>query len=103
MPIFEDDDGNVVTENKPKLKKPAFYTCIIFNDDFTPQDFVVEVLVKVFNLSVDEATPIMKKVHRHGKATVGCYTWEVAEHKCWESMGMARKHEYPLLLSPESI
>ena len=102
MPVFEDDD-NVVTDNKPKLKKPSFYTCVIFNDDFTPQDTVVHILVEVFKLSVDEATPIMKKVHRQGRANVGCYTWEIAEQKCYEAMSIARKDEYPLLLMLENI
>jgi ATP-dependent Clp protease adaptor protein ClpS len=79
------------------------YTCLFLNDDYTPMVFVIQVLTGVFNLSVDDATAIMLKIHIEGKANVGSYTFEVASHKADVSMALARQNQFPLLVSPEAI
>lgn len=79
------------------------YTCVILNDDYTPMVFVVQILCGIFNLNLDDATNLMMKVHKEGKANVGSYTFEVANHKADLAMGLAKKSEFPLQVIPEAI
>ncbi|MGD9341351.1 MAG: ATP-dependent Clp protease adapter ClpS, partial [Chromatiales bacterium] len=70
-----------VEEARPKLKRPPLYQVVLLNDDFTPMEFVVEVLEKVFGMDRSRATRIMLEVHTRGKGVCGIYTYEIAETK----------------------
>jgi ATP-dependent Clp protease adaptor protein ClpS len=94
------EDGLAVTL-KTRTKKPAMYKVLLLNDDFTPMEFVVYVLERVFRKSNAEANEIMVKVHQDGVGVAGIYTYEVAETKVDQVMMMARKHEHPLQCTME--
>ena len=72
------------------------YQVVMLNDDFTPMEFVVFVLERFFNKSIEEATRIMLHVHQHGVGLCGVFTFEVAETKVAQVMDMARRNEHPL-------
>ncbi|GAA5215156.1 ATP-dependent Clp protease adapter ClpS [Corallincola platygyrae] len=91
---------DVVTA-KPKVKPPPMYKVILNNDDYTPMDFVVEVLQRFFNLNVEQATEVMLSVHYKGKGVCGVFTAEIAETKVEQVNSYARQHEHPLLCSME--
>ena len=77
------------------------YKVLLNNDDYTPMDFVVEVLVQFFNLDVEKANQIMLTIHYRGKAVCGVYTADVAETKVMQVNQYARKNQHPLLCSME--
>ena len=83
-------------ETKTKTKKPAMYNVLLINDDYTPMEFVVMVLEKIFNKKQEEATKIMLHVHKNGLGLCGTYTFEVAESKCKAVVEFAKKNEHPL-------
>ena len=94
------DDGfteAVVERSKPALKPPSKYKVIILNDDFTPMEFVVEVLQGVFAMNREVATQVMLKVHSEGKAVCGVYTRDIAETKAATVNDLARSENHPLL------
>jgi ATP-dependent Clp protease adaptor protein ClpS len=91
----------VVTSTKPKTKKPSMYKVLIFNDDYTPMEFVVYVLERFFNMSREEATRVMLHVHQKGVGVCGVFTYEVAETKVALVLDLARKNEHPLQCSME--
>jgi ATP-dependent Clp protease adaptor protein ClpS len=74
---------------------------VMLNDDYTPMDFVVALIQKVFHHPVEKATEIMLEVHRKGKGICGTYTLEVAEMKATQCIDVARRSEYPLLVGVE--
>ena len=86
----------VITETKPKTKKPSMYKVLMLNDDYTPMEFVVMVLERFFNKTHEEATHIMLHVHQKGVGVCGVYTYEVAETKVNQVMDFARRHQHPL-------
>lgn len=81
---------------KAKVKPPKRYKVVLINDDFTPMDFVVEVLMRFFQIDGDRAQQIMMTVHTQGKATCGVYAREVAEMKVMQVKNYARAHQHPL-------
>jgi len=87
--------------SRPKLAQPRMYKVILLNDDYTPMDFVVNVVIKFFNKSEAEATRIMLRIHEHGKAICGIYTKDVAESKVAQINNYTRVCEYPLLCCTE--
>ena len=86
----------VITRTKPQTKKPNLYRVLILNDDYTPMEFVVQVLERFFNKDREAATRIMLHVHHHGIGECGVFTYEVAETKVTQVMDFARKHQHPL-------
>ena len=94
-------DGSVLTKVKPKTKKPSLYKVLMLNDDYTPMEFVVMILEKIFNKKQEEATQIMLHVHKNGIGVCGTFTYEVAESKCKSVMDMAKKNEHPLQCTME--
>jgi ATP-dependent Clp protease adaptor protein ClpS len=96
-------DADFMTTTKPKPKKPSLYGVVILNDDFTPMQFVVMILVKVFNLALEDATRVMFRVHKEGRAKVGSFTAEVAETKATLVIDIAIKNEHPLQAYAEPI
>jgi ATP-dependent Clp protease adaptor protein ClpS len=95
------DHGVVLEESRPKLKRPSLYRVILVNDDYTPMEFVVKVLQKVFGLDRNTATRIMLEVHTKGKGICGVYTYEIAETKVAQVTGLAQQSQHPLLCTME--
>ena len=89
------------TSSKNKVEPPKKYKCVMLNDDYTPMEFVVMVLEKVFNKKSEEATQIMLHVHKNGIGVCGTFTYEVAESKCKAVMDLAKKNEHPLQCTME--
>ncbi len=94
-------DLAVIEEQRPEVKKPNLYKVVLMNDDFTPMDFVVGVLIKFFHLQIERATQIMLQVHLEGKGICGVYTYDIAETKVAQVNNYARSSEYPLLCNME--
>jgi ATP-dependent Clp protease adaptor protein ClpS len=99
--LQEDDhygDGNLAVETaQPKLKPPAMYQVLMMNDDYTPMEFVVEVLQTFFAKSDEQATQIMLAVHNKGAAICGVCSKDIAETKAAMVNDYARECQYPLL------
>ena len=85
---------SVIEKCKIKIKEPKKYKVIMFNDDFTSMEFVVFVLMNIFNKNNDEAVNIMMKVHKGGKAIVGVYSYDIAKSKVDKTMGLAREEGF---------
>jgi ATP-dependent Clp protease adaptor protein ClpS len=98
-----DEEGKtgLVTKTRPKTKKPSLYKVLLLNDDYTPMEFVVQVLERFFNKGREEATRIMLHVHQKGVGICGVYTYEVAETKVAQVMDFARQHQHPLQCTME--
>jgi len=94
-------DEAVVTESKPRLKRPPLYKVLLHNDDYTSMEFVVLILRTIFQRSETDAVRIMLQVHNQGVGVAGVYTYEVAEAKVAKVATLAREHEFPLLCSLE--
>ncbi len=92
-----------VEEAKPKLKKPKKYKVVLLNDDYTPMEFVVQILTKFFGLNQELATKIMLTVHTKGKAVCGEYSYEIAETKVEQVNDYSRQHQHPLLCTMEEV
>lgn len=102
MPNYDlQHDDAVQTESKPKLQKPPLYKVLLHNDNFTTMEFVVYILMEVFNHAEIGAIRIMLQVHNHGVGVAGVYTYEIAETKIAKVVRLAREHEYPLLCTME--
>jgi len=84
-------ERGLLLESKPETKKPSMYNVLLMNDDYTPMEFVVMILEKVFNKKSEEATQIMLHVHKNGIGVCGIFTYEVAESKCKAVMDLAKK------------
>ena len=102
---YEDDPpgshGLAVEEARPKLKRPPLYRVILVNDDFTPMEFVVEILQGVFRMERTGATRVMLEVHTQGKGICGEYTHEIAETKVEQVNLIAEQQQHPLLCTME--
>jgi len=95
------DSGLVVQESRPEVEEPKRYMVILVNDDFTPMEFVVEILRLFFNLDEEAATRIMLNVHTKGKGVCGIYPKDIAETKVVMVNEFARENEHPLLCTME--
>ena len=92
--------GDTVTERRTKeqtkTKRPSLYKCILLNDDYTPMEFVVEILKTIFHKQNAEATRIMLHVHQNGMGVAGVYPFEIAETKIKNVEELAHESQYPL-------
>ena len=101
---LEDSDTDIaVATVKPKIKKPPLYRVIIFNDDYTPMEFVVFILIEIFHHPPERAERIMLSVHKDGMGVAGIYHLEIAEQKAYESAEEAKEHQYPLKINVEEV
>ena len=100
-PLKDSDGDTVVQQAKPQLKKPPLYKVILLNHDFTPMDFVVEVLTDFFNMNLERATQVMLQVHTQGVGVCGTYTKDVAETKVHIVNDYSREHHHPLMCAME--
>ena len=97
-PSEPDRHGDLaVEEAKPKLKPPSMYKVWMLNDDYTPMDFVVEVLEDFFNMGREQATRVMLAVHTEGKAVCGIFPQDIAETKATQVVEYARENQHPLM------
>ena len=90
-----------VEEARPKLKRPPLYRVLLINDDFTPMEFVVDILETIFGMQRTRATQVMLEVHTKGKGVCGVFSHEIAETKVAQVMGVAKQHQHPLLCTME--
>ena len=90
-----------VEEQRPKIKQPPLYRVVLINDDYTPMEFVVDILESVFGMERTRATQVMLEVHTKGKGVCGVYNFEIAETKVAQVMGIAKQHQHPLLCTME--
>jgi len=90
------DEQLLVMTGEPELQKPSMYEVVMLNDDFTPMDFVIEVLENFFAMGREQATRIMLEVHHRGHAVCGVYSRDVAETKAMQVCQYARECEHPL-------
>lgn len=97
----DDERGLALEEAKPKLKKPPLFRVVLLNDDYTPMEFVVEVLELIFGMDRPKATRIMLEVHTKGKGVCGVYTYEIAETKVAQVSTYAQQNQHPLLCTME--
>ncbi|MGM0526542.1 ATP-dependent Clp protease adapter ClpS [Idiomarina seosinensis] len=88
-------------KEKQELKPPSMYKVILNNDDYTPMDFVIEVLLRFFKMNQERATDTMLQVHYKGKAVCGVYSAEIAETKVVQVNQYARENQHPLLCTME--
>jgi ATP-dependent Clp protease adaptor protein ClpS len=95
------EHGLTVAPAKPKLQKPPRYRVLMLNDDYTPMDFVVEVLEGLFSMDRQKATKTMLQVHTEGQAQCGIFTFEIAESKVEQANSYAQQHGHPLQCTME--
>jgi ATP-dependent Clp protease adaptor protein ClpS len=98
---WHDENQLVVAPSKPALKQPPKYRVLMLNDDYTPMDFVIEVLESLFSMATDNATSTMMQVHTEGQAPCGIYTFEIAEAKVEQANSYAQSHGHPLQCTME--
>ena len=97
--IFDTD----LLVDEPELKEPPLYQVILLNDDYTPMEFVIFALQKVFALNYERATEIMLAVHTNGLGVCGIFPKEIAEMKALEMNQLAKDHQHPLLTEIEPL
>ena len=88
---------------KPALKEPSKYQVLMLNDDYTPMDFVIEVLKNLFSMEDGMANQTMMAVHTEGRARCGIYSFEVAESKVEQANSYAQQHGHPLQCTLEEV
>jgi len=96
-----EEEHGLALKTRPATRKPSLYRVLLLNDDYTPMEFVVEVLVRIFRKSPEEAATIMLHVHQTGVGMCGVYTYEVAETKVAQVMDAARRAQHPLQCTME--
>jgi ATP-dependent Clp protease adaptor protein ClpS len=96
-------DPTVKERVKPKVKPPPMYRVVLVNDDFTPREFVILILVSVFQKDRGEARRIMLTAHQGGKSVVGVYTYDVANSRVERARRQAGEAGYPLVLYTEEV
>ncbi|QHS09928.1 ATP-dependent Clp protease adapter ClpS [Sinimarinibacterium sp. NLF-5-8] len=95
------DHGVVLQDAKPALRKPPMYKVVMLNDDYTPMEFVVQVLQQFFRHSHEQAVQIMLAIHTQGRGVAGIFPAEIAETKAAQVNDFARQHQHPLLTMME--
>ncbi len=95
--------GVSLQEAKPKLKKPRMFKVVLLNDDYTPMDFVVDVLERIFRKTPEQAVQIMLAIHNKGSGICGVFPYEIAETKVQQVLGYSQESQHPLqcTLEPE--
>jgi ATP-dependent Clp protease adaptor protein ClpS len=101
QPDLRENFDQVVEEARPRIKQPPLFRVVLINDDFTPMEFVVDILESIFGMERTRATQVMLEVHTKGKGICGVYNFEIAETKVAQVMGIAKQHQHPLLCTME--
>ena len=100
---FDHEDQVMVQEEKAKLAPPPRYQVIMLDDDYTPMEFVVDVLQKFFAMNREKATQIMLTVHTKGRASCGTFSKDIAETKVAQTIQYARENHHPLMCEVEKF
>ena len=100
---WDHEGGLAVEPAKPKLKPPRKYKVVLLNDDYTPMEFVVQILSKFFGMDQEKATKVMLMVHTKGKAVCGEYSYQIAETKVEQVNDYSRQHQHPLMCVMEDV
>ena len=95
------DQGIALEEAKPEVMLPPMYRVVLLNDDYTPMDFVIEILKVFFGMSHDRATQVMLHVHTRGKGVCGVFTFEIAETKVVQVNEYSMQKDHPLKCTME--
>ena len=96
-----DLDTRNITNTRPKTKRPKLYKVILENDDYTPREFVMRVLMTIFRMSEEEAYHKMMTAHQQGSCVISIYTKDVAESKAKDATDMGKEYGHPLVFSIE--
>ena len=96
-----DSDAGLLTKTRTKTQRPPLYKVLLLNDDYTPMEFVVQILERFFGMTHAQAFEIMLTVHKKGVAVVGVFSHEIAETKVNQVMDFARRHQHPLQCTME--
>ena len=102
-PRREDGDSTVLERRPQKIAPPQMYQVVMLNDDYTPMDFVVTVLMEIFHHTPEAAVALMLAVHEEGKAIVGVYPKDIAQTKCLQVLERAMAANYPLLCTTQAV
>lgn len=97
----EHEHGLALETAKPEVIRPPLYQVLLLNDDYTPMDFVVEVLQVFFSMNRERATQVMLHVHTRGRGVCGVFTREVAETKVSQVNEFSKHHQHPLMCTME--
>ncbi|MGV8944414.1 ATP-dependent Clp protease adapter ClpS [Thermomonas sp.] len=100
-PQHAHDHGVIVAPSRPETARPPLYAVLLLNDDYTPMDFVVEILTRFFTLDLERATQVMLHVHTRGRGVCGVFTREIAESKVAQVNEYSRMNQHPLLCTME--
>ncbi|MFY9974365.1 MAG: ATP-dependent Clp protease adapter ClpS [Chromatiaceae bacterium] len=100
-PREDRETGLTVQEARPKLRRPPLFKVLLLNDDYTPMEFVVQVLETFFSMNREKATQIMLHVHTRGAGVCGVYTRDIAETKVQQVNDYSRTHQHPLMCTME--
>ena len=108
LPVLNANDNDKTEESldsslleKLEVREPSFYKVILFNDDFTPMEFVIHVLKRIYNKSPEEAQKIMLDVHQSGQGVAGVFSFGIAETKVFFTNNLSKQNKYPLKCSME--
>ncbi|TBR43104.1 ATP-dependent Clp protease adapter ClpS [Marinomonas agarivorans] len=99
----QNDSHTILAPEKLELQPPSMYQVVLFNDDFTPMDFVVFVLQKFFNMDANKAQQVMLEVHTKGKGVCGIYPFDIAETKVAIVQQFVKQNEHPLLCDLQKV
>ena len=97
------ENSNIKERSRSELNSPGQYGVVFHNDDFTPMDFVISILVNIFFKEIKEATKLMLRVHHEGMAVVGVYSYDIAHSKVLTATNIARQQGFPLRITVEKI
>jgi ATP-dependent Clp protease adaptor protein ClpS len=100
-PREKQDQGTALEEARPEVRRPPLFRVVMLNDDFTPMEFVVEVLERFFGLDRTRATRIMLEVHTRGRGVCGVFPYDIAETRVVQVTDYARQHQHPLMCTME--
>ena len=100
-PEHQHDHGVAIAPSRPETARPPLYSVMLLNDDYTPMDFVIEVLTRFFALDLERATQVMLHVHTRGRGVCGVFTREIAESKVAQVNEYSRMNQHPLLCTME--
>ena len=100
---YDHGDHLLVEAAKPALRRPPLYKVIMHNDDYTPMEFVIQVLESFFSMDREKATQVMLQVHTEGRAVCGIYTRDIAETKAAQVSQCAQDNEHPLVCDVDPV
>ena len=99
----EGHDLQLLEHTEQKIVPPSMYKVVLLNDDYTPMEFVIDILISFFRHNEEQATQIMLAVHTVGKGVCGIYSKDVAETKAAQVNQYSRQHKHPLLCEVEAV